>query len=93
MWLPMLQMLIENGAAVDVWDDDGCNALHTFFDVATSGCVLTRRSEAACKLLLAAGCDINRQNHVGETPIHVAAQRHTLRVVEFLIDQGAQVAC
>jgi hypothetical protein len=91
MWLPMLQTLIENGAAVDVWDDDGCNALHHLLRRRDQWLRSYETPEAAFKILLAAGCDINRQSRVGRTPIHVAAQRHTLRVVEFLIDQGAKL--
>ncbi|KAF9238216.1 hypothetical protein BU15DRAFT_75377 [Melanogaster broomeanus] len=36
-------------------------------------------------------CDIDCQNHEGETPLHIAARSNTLRAVELLIDQGAQL--
>ncbi|KIJ06704.1 hypothetical protein PAXINDRAFT_103259 [Paxillus involutus ATCC 200175] len=87
--LPMLQMLIDNGAAVDVWDDYGCNALHTLLRI--SHHVQQEMFEAACKLLLAAGCDINQQNHAGETPIHLAVWNWTQDgAMDFLLHQGAQ---
>ncbi|KIJ09033.1 hypothetical protein PAXINDRAFT_102380 [Paxillus involutus ATCC 200175] len=87
--LPMLQMLIDNGAAVDVWDDYGCNALHTLLRI--SNFVQQEMFEAACKLLLAAGCDINQQNHAGETPVHLAAWNWTQDgAMDFLLHQGAQ---
>ncbi|KIJ18131.1 hypothetical protein PAXINDRAFT_179486, partial [Paxillus involutus ATCC 200175] len=85
--LPMVQMLVDHGIAVNVWDGAGCNALHILLQTSIG---FHETSEVACELL-AAGCDINRRNHFGETPIHLAAQWHTLHLVELLIDHGAQL--
>ncbi|KAF9231117.1 ankyrin repeat-containing domain protein, partial [Melanogaster broomeanus] len=88
--LPTLRVLFENGVIFDVQDDYGNNPLH----------ILLRRSplrtfdgemEVAFKQLLDKGCDINSRNHNGETPLHLAVRCSTSRVVDFLIDKGAEL--
>ncbi|KAF9237451.1 hypothetical protein BU15DRAFT_75996 [Melanogaster broomeanus] len=87
--LPMLRLLIENGIAVDVRDEGGSNALHGLIYYTASS--FDEETEVAIKLLVAKGCDIDCLNHLGGTPLHIAAQRCKARGVEFLIDQGAQL--
>ncbi|KAF9233772.1 hypothetical protein BU15DRAFT_79797 [Melanogaster broomeanus] len=89
--LPMLHLVFESGATgmLDVRDDNGCNALHLLLSHFTGA--FHEEMEEALKLLLENGCEIDCQNHTGETPLHTAARLSTLRVVEFFIDQGAQL--
>ncbi|CAN7496883.1 ankyrin repeat domain-containing protein [Acidovorax sp. LjRoot118] len=53
------------------------------------------RRFAMIDLLLAHGCDIDRPNEAGETPLHTAAMTHfalqSNQGIEFLLSRGAQV--
>ncbi|KAF9238214.1 hypothetical protein BU15DRAFT_75375 [Melanogaster broomeanus] len=87
----MLHLLFQNGVTVDVRDDDGCNAVHILLRWSTDVTLFNDETEEALELLIEKGCDIDCQNHEGKTPLHIAARSDTLRPVEFLLDQGAQL--
>ncbi|KAF9232188.1 ankyrin repeat-containing domain protein [Melanogaster broomeanus] len=85
--LPTLfHLLFECGVAVGIEDIHGNNALHVLLIHSDS-----TDFDNTFKLLLDKGCDIDHQNHRGETPLHLAAKWHDLPRIEFLIDQGAKL--
>ena len=86
--LHMLQFLIANDVSVQVRDAEGCNAFHhlaklPFIDYESMASVV--------HLLLSHGCDINCQNELGETPLHLITVHCFELSVEFLVAHGAQL--
>jgi hypothetical protein len=49
----------------------------------------SRNSTTVIKKLLDRKLDVNKQNNLGETPLHFAALSNQKEVVEFLLEQGA----
>lgn len=47
--------------------------------------------EPATAFLLAQGANPNLQNHIGEGPLHQAAETGSMRVVRWLLEAGADV--
>ncbi|KAF9235443.1 hypothetical protein BU15DRAFT_64800 [Melanogaster broomeanus] len=81
----MFHVLFECGVAFDAVDDHGNNALHILLTYCRDSVNIQ-----AIKLLVDKGCDMDRQNHQGETPLYLAAKCHNFPYIGCLIDQGAQ---
>jgi len=74
--------LIEAGASGDVYshNDMHVQPLHS----AAAG-----RHHEVCRLLIAAGADVNARQRHGFTPLHAAAQHGDVELVELLLSAGA----
>lgn len=74
--------LIEAGAPIDVYshNDLWVQPLHS----AASG-----RHHEVCRLLIAAGADVNARQRHGYTPLHAAAQHGDAELVELFLSAGA----
>ncbi|SPO07363.1 uncharacterized protein DNG_10057 [Cephalotrichum gorgonifer] len=81
--IPMMEILLENGANLCAYNNDGETPLHLAF----------RRADlVAAKTLLAHGANINAPGTSGETPLLQAVSHPSdYSVVEFLIASGAEV--
>tara|TARA_B100000768_G_scaffold175414_1_gene186792 strand:- start:90 stop:959 length:870 start_codon:yes stop_codon:yes gene_type:complete len=78
--LPMVELLLSRGAALDVQNDLGWTAL---ISAAFEGNV------AAARRLLEAGADPNLQNNNGNSALSVALQRGHTEIATLLIEYGA----
>jgi ankyrin repeat protein len=76
------RVLIEAGAKVDVYTRNAFanQPLHA----AAAG-----RHHEVCRILLAAGADVNATQHGGYTPLHEAAQHGDIELVELFLSAGA----
>lgn len=76
------RLLIDSGAAVDTYttNDFANQPLHA----AAAG-----RHIEVCRVLLAAGADVNATQHGGFTPLHEAAQHGDVEMVELFLSAGA----
>lgn len=76
------RLLIDNGASVDTYttNDFANQPLHA----AAAG-----RHIEVCRVLLAAGADVNATQHGGYTPLHEAAQHGDVEMVELFLSAGA----
>ena len=76
------RLLIDAGARVDAYttNDLANQPLHA----ATAG-----RHHEICRILLAAGADVNAPQHGGFTPLHEAAQHGDVEMVELFLSAGA----
>jgi ankyrin repeat protein len=74
--------LIAAGAAVDVYSRNelAVQPLHS----AAAG-----RHHEVCRVLIAAGADVNATQRHGHTPLHAAAQHGDAELVELLLSSGA----
>lgn len=75
-----LRLLIENGAKLDVQDDQGDTPLHQ--------AAVYRRTEAV-KVLLDNGAEIDVQDRLGNTPLSRAASQRNSEVMNLLLQRGA----
>ncbi len=76
------RILIESGASVDVYTQNefANQPLHA----AAAG-----RHLEVCRILLAAGADVNATQHGGYTPLHEAAQAGDVELAELFLSAGA----
>jgi ankyrin repeat protein len=76
------RLLLEAGALVDLYtsNDFANQPLHA----AAAG-----RHIEVCRVLLAAGADVNATQHGGFTPLHEAAQHGDVEMVELFLSAGA----
>ena len=76
------KVLLEHGASVDVYTRNGFanQPLHA----AAAG-----RHIEVCRVLLAAGADVNATQHGGFTPLHEAAQHGDVEMSELFLSAGA----
>jgi ankyrin repeat protein len=76
------RLLIDSGASVDTYttNDFANQPLHA----AAAG-----RHIEVCRVLLAAGADVNATQHGGYTPLHEAAQHGDVEMVELFLSAGA----
>ncbi|CAE8710960.1 unnamed protein product [Polarella glacialis] len=76
---------LKSGANPNAVDEDPCNytALHLF---AGQGDL------AMCKILIAAGAQVDPRSSKDETPLIMAAQGKHMAVIEFLVEAGADRA-
>lgn len=88
--LPRIQMLLANGADVQVKDHLGYDALSQ----TARTCPPQRDTEgrAVVELLLQYGADVNSRSGPGcLTPLHLAARRGSVAVAEVLLNAGAEI--
>jgi ankyrin repeat protein len=90
----VMRMLLEKGANPKLTTKDGNNALMLaagigYRDKNTKG--TESDGLEAVKVALAAGLDIHQKNARDETPLHGAAFRGANTIVQYLIDQGADL--
>ena len=78
----VVQLLLENGADVNAWDNVGQTALYW---AARVGHV------AVVQLLLENGADVNARNYGGQTVLYKAATEGHGAVVRLLLEKGADV--
>jgi len=76
----IVDILLQNHAAVDLQDKEGQTALHL-----AVRCMNPRN----CRALIAAGANINKQNNSGEVPLDLALKAHDHQTVQLLLEQGA----
>jgi ankyrin repeat protein len=90
----IMRLLLEKGADPKLTTKDGNTALMLAAGIGYRD-KNTRGTEAgaleALKVSMAAGLDIHQANVRGETALHGAALRGADTVVQFLIDQGAEI--
>jgi ankyrin repeat protein len=72
-----LQSLALSGEDLIDCDEDGSNLLH-HASVSDDPTVI--------KCLLYMGCDINKKNNVGETPLHIASKFGNLKSLKILLE-------
>jgi ankyrin repeat protein len=79
------RMLLEHGAAVDAYtrNDLANQPLHA----AAAG-----KHVEVCRILLAAGADVNATQHGGYTPLHESAQHGDVEMSELFLSAGADPA-
>lgn len=80
--VPALRRLLEGGADPDERNRTGWTALH---------CVAQRGSEAAARLLVAFGADLEAENSLRETPLITACCFGNIEIVPVLLELGANV--
>jgi len=85
--IDITQVLLDNGASCEMYDNEGDTPL---IKAVTSGYY------QIVELLLVRGANINAQNELGNTALHVAATANTDRyndmaIVRCLLDNGADV--
>jgi ankyrin repeat protein len=90
----VMRALLAKGADPNLTTKDGNNALQFaagvgYRDKNTKG--TEREALEALKLAVGLGMDINRVNNRGETALHGAASRGADMLVQYLVEQGAQL--
>jgi len=81
-FLPIVELLIENGADVSISNKFGYTALHA----STRG-----NHIEVSKVLVAAGADVNAVDDKGRTPLFLAAEENSLEHVRLLKEHGADL--
>ena len=76
------RILLEHGAAVDVYT-------HNVFANQPLHAAAAGRHIEVCRVLLAAGADVNATQHGGFTPLHEAAQHGDVEMSELFLSAGA----
>lgn len=76
------RLLLEHGARVDVY------TRNPFANQPLHAAAAGRHLEA-CRILLAAGADVNATQHGGFTPLHEAAQHGDVEMTELFLSAGA----
>ncbi|WP_338967567.1 ankyrin repeat domain-containing protein [Spiroplasma endosymbiont of Lonchoptera lutea] len=80
--LDIVKLLLENGANINLQNNNGNNALITAVENGHTDIV---------KLLLKNGADINHQNKFGITPLITAATYGELDIMKLLLEKGANI--
>jgi len=86
------KILVKNGAMVSKKDRCGNTPLHFVCfgsDFVASSSDLSYDQEKIARLLFAHKAKINEVNSEGDTPLHNAARTRNTRIVNFLLDNGA----
>lgn len=83
-WPEIVQTLLENGADVNVVDDDGHSAL--VYSILRQSSIDTQRQMNALQALLDAGADVNQRDHAGVSPLgHARKALAAVRLEEEVI--------
>ena len=93
----IVEALLEAGTDPTLATADGTSPLmvaaglgHSTF-VRADESLPSASAEAAVRMLIEAGADVNRRNEADFTPLHGAAFRGLTAVAEYLIEQGAKI--
>jgi uncharacterized protein len=78
-------ILIESGSRVDVYT-------HNAFANQPLHAAAAGRHLEVCRILLAAGADVNATQHGGFTPLHEAAQHGDVELAELFLSAGADAS-
>ncbi len=81
--IDMIPPLISKGADVGYQEHDGWSALHS--------AAYVPNPKAMEALLASPDCDLTITSSSGQTPLHAAAKKGFARVVEVLLDHGAEI--
>ena len=76
----IIRSLVENGAHINVKDNDGLTPLHTC------------RNLESMEYLIQKGANVNAITNKGETALHLCAGRGDLVLVKALIDAGTKLS-
>ena len=94
----IFRLLLEGGADWSLTTDDQTTPLmaaaglgHSSFTPETPRGRRTPDAEAAVRMLIAAGADINAVNEANFTALHGAAFKGLNEVIEYLVEQGADI--
>lgn len=82
--LPMVQLLLEYKADVNITDSGNQTPLHYVS-------LHSRKKHEICMLLLENGADCNAADIHGHTPLHLALKKRSLYTVKMLLDYGADI--
>ena len=86
--LQVAQVLLDHGVNVDTENGQGETALHS---VSRGGYNSQEKGANTARLLLERGVDVNARRKDGWTPLHLAAYKGRVKVVQALLDHGANV--
>lgn len=78
----IVELLLTNGADVDLTNERGETPLHRAVNTGNTGIV---------EMLLEAGAQVNAKTNTKITPLHVAAYKGIRGIVEMLLEAGAEV--
>ena len=76
-----VKLFIENGARLDILNQDEESLLHI---------VIKENMSSYCKILCQYGANVHAVDKKGKTPLHLAAEKGSLESVELLIGSGAR---
>jgi ankyrin repeat protein len=81
----VIKALIENGANVEVHNDNGETPLYW------AACSFFGEDPELVQFLINKGADVNRQDNYSKTPLHVVAMWGGLGIAQVLLNNGANV--
>jgi len=94
----IMQALLDGGADHRITTDDGCTALmaaagmgHRSYQPRRPRAERSPSAEAAVKVLVEAGADVNATNEADYTALHAATFRGWNEVVQYLVEHGANI--
>jgi ankyrin repeat protein len=86
--LQMVKMLLDKGADVRSENESGWTPLHV---IASINRRMTEEETEIAGLVIENGADVDATDSQDKTPLHIAASMHHFRLVEMLLDHGANV--
>jgi len=94
MWSDLISLIVEECSVMDLVNNK--NLLTELFQISPCGstalhfAALNESISVAC-LLIQLGLDVNCSNFTQQTPLHWAARQGSVKMVRFLLEQGAQI--
>lgn len=91
--LPAVRLLLEHGAEIGVWDRNGDTSMHLAANwtprASRDRLAQIREHRDIISALVRAGLDVNQPNKREEAPLHRAARRGCVPIIDELITRGA----
>mmetsp|Transcript_3506 Transcript_3506/g.4837 ORF Transcript_3506/g.4837 Transcript_3506/m.4837 type:complete len:292 (+) Transcript_3506:1-876(+) len=83
-------LLAMNRKVLDLQDDAGCTAIHVAMTAreAETDCHLHLIQEEIAVLLIQSGANMNILNHMGDSPVHIAARIDSIRLMDACIQSN-----